>query len=297
MPPGAAVPVQGVPPMSDITAGMPGLDFMERGIGEKPDQKGSSSSSASAHVTTRLTRTADGVVATAGVTEGVHGSHGESLTLAPEPASGAGLHGEFRAASRTHEPKHPSTVAPAEIGVHSQDASAQLAPPADAEGKHDGKHTGSTLTIGGAAGGAAPSVFDAATLKRLAAAAAAHPKTQLAETNVPRQRLRKHGVPILGADGLPIRPEGRHNNNRVGLAHPNPNAAAAAAAAAPSSVQEDETPGGSALGATLKAGLGGSGSSVVSSSVSTRNRRTAGSLSAVAGLAAAEQTSAPLPQT
>ena len=47
MPPGAAVPVQGVPPMSDITAGMPGLDFMERGIGEKPDQKGSSSSSAS----------------------------------------------------------------------------------------------------------------------------------------------------------------------------------------------------------------------------------------------------------
>ena len=46
MPPGAAVPVQGVPPMSDITAGMPGLDFMERGIGEKPDQKGSPSSSA-----------------------------------------------------------------------------------------------------------------------------------------------------------------------------------------------------------------------------------------------------------
>jgi len=108
MPPGAAVPVQGVPPMSDITAGMPGLDFMERGICEKPDQKGSSSSSASAHVTTRLTRTGDGVVATAGVTEGVHGSHGESLTLAPEPASrGAARRVPCRLAhARAQAPQH-----------------------------------------------------------------------------------------------------------------------------------------------------------------------------------------------
>ena len=114
-------------------------------------------------------------MATDGVTEGVHGSRGESLTLAPEPASGTGLHGEKLGAARTHDPNRPSTVAPAEIGVHSQDASGQLAPPADAETKH----TGSTLTIGGAAGGAAPTVFDAATLKRLAAAAAAHSKTQV----------------------------------------------------------------------------------------------------------------------
>jgi hypothetical protein len=100
-------------------------------------------------------------------------------------------------------------VAPSEIGVHSATAS-EIASGQPADGSalapaSEGKHTGSTLTIGGAAGGAAPSVFDAATLKRLAAAAAAHTKTQLAETNVPRQRLRKHGVPILGADGLPLR--------------------------------------------------------------------------------------------
>ena len=297
LPPGAAVPVQGVPPMSDITAGMPGLDFNERGLGETDNNpegahKGEHSP---AHHATRLTRTAEGVVATEGVTDGVHGPHGESMSLSPEPASGTGLHGEKFGAARTHDPSARATVAPSEIGVHSETAS-EIASGQPADGSalapaSEGKHTGSTLTIGGAAGGAAPSVFDAATLKRLAAAAAAHTKTQLAETNVPRQRLRKHGVPILGADGLPIRPDGRHNNNRVGLAN-----AAANAAAAGSSVQEDETPGGSALGATLKAGLGGSS---VSSSVSTRNRRTAGSLSAVAGLAAAEQTSdlSKLPQT
>ena len=128
--------------------------------------------------------------------------------------------------------------------MHVEDAAAatQSAPAAEAEG---GKHSGSTLTIGNGAGGAAPTVYDASTLRRLAAASAANSKTQLHETNVPRQRLRRHGVPILGPDGLPL----RHNNNRVGLAN-----AAAAAAAASSSVQEDETPGASALGATLKAG-------------------------------------------
>ena len=39
LPPGAAVPIQGVPPMSDITAGMPGLDYNERGLGQKPPEQ------------------------------------------------------------------------------------------------------------------------------------------------------------------------------------------------------------------------------------------------------------------
>ena len=30
--------------------------------------------------------------------------HGETLTLAPEPTSGTGLHGEKLGAARTHEP-------------------------------------------------------------------------------------------------------------------------------------------------------------------------------------------------
>ena len=63
-----------------------------------------------AHTTTRLTRTADGVVATEGLTEGVHGVHGETLTLAPEPTSGTGLHGEKLGAARTHEPNRQVSV-------------------------------------------------------------------------------------------------------------------------------------------------------------------------------------------
>ena len=336
LPPGAAVPVQGVPPMSDITAGMPGLH------GENPDgdasgggggggvhgAKGASSdfhkagggasqptgahgertpgTSSVAHAT-RLTPVAGGGAVAGDATDGVHGVHGESLVLSPEPASGTGLHGEKLGAARTHDPNHPGTTttttaaAPttaAEIGVHGEDASASAsaqvaAPPADGSAAH----TGSTLTIGGGgADGAAPSVFDAATLKRLAAAAAAHTKTQLAETNnnlgagspPPRQRLRKHGVPILGADGLPIRPEGgrgMHNNNRVGLANAAAAVAVASSSSSSSSVQEDETPGASALGATLKAGLATGGSSV-SSSVSSRNFHGRN-----VGLAATEQTS------
>merc|ERR1719199_1177540 len=70
LPPGAAVPVQGVPPMSDITAGMPGLDFNERGLGETDNPEGAHKGEHSpAHHATRLTRTAEGVVATEGVTD------------------------------------------------------------------------------------------------------------------------------------------------------------------------------------------------------------------------------------
>ena len=70
LPPGAAVPIQGVPPMSDITAGMPGLDYNERGLGQKPpEQQAAEQKAKVAHTTTRLTRTADGVVATEGLTE------------------------------------------------------------------------------------------------------------------------------------------------------------------------------------------------------------------------------------
>ena len=93
---------------------------------------------------------------------GVHGVHGETLTLAPEPTSGTGLHGEKLGAARTHEPNRQSSIAPAEIGVHVEDAAAatQSAPAAEAEG---GKHSGSTLTIGNGAGGASPTVYDAST--------------------------------------------------------------------------------------------------------------------------------------
>ena len=153
LPPGAAVPVQGVPPMSDITAGMPGLDFNERGLGETDNPEGAHKGEHSpAHHATRLTRTAEGVVATEGVTDGVHGPHGESMSLSPEPASGTGLHGEKFGAARTHDPSARATVAPSEIGVHSETAS-EIASGQPADGSalapaSEGKHTGSTLTIG-----------------------------------------------------------------------------------------------------------------------------------------------------